>query len=361
MKSPRVLICGYYGFGNSGDEAILSVLIRDLNRVFEKPDITVVAGAVESIGADHNVDAILWTEIDQLRERAANSDLMVLGGGGLFQDQQEFDPAAILTRSHGGMSYWAGFALLSHLTDTPLAIYGTGVGPLLTEPGKRLTRMSFGTASAATVRDQESALLLFDLGIEGVPVTADPVFRMTADPGVGSEILAYEHISDGATLIAVAIRSWTDDGYVTDLADQLDRIVDSHNARVVLVPFQTSPHRRENDPAAALRVLTAMRRRSQAAILRGTYTPEDKMAVQSAADVVIGMRLHSVIMAAAAGVPVVALAYDPKVVNTMKALGVGDLTLDLPDLGSLAREGGAGSLRSGHRCDHPGGCGEAGL
>ena len=40
---------------------------------------------------------------------------MVLGGGGLFQDQQEFDPAAILTPAHGGMSYWAGFALLSHL------------------------------------------------------------------------------------------------------------------------------------------------------------------------------------------------------------------------------------------------------
>ena len=149
MKSPRVLVCGYYGFGNSGDEAILSVLIRDLNEVFDKPTITVVAGNVESIAADHHVDAIHWTDIGGLRERAQASDLMVLGGGGLFQDQQEFESSAILTPAHGGMSYWAGFALLSHLVDKPLAIYGAGVGPLSTEEGKRLTAVSFTAASAA--------------------------------------------------------------------------------------------------------------------------------------------------------------------------------------------------------------------
>lgn len=336
--SPKVLLCGYYGFGNSGDEAILSVLIRDLNEVFDKPQVTVVAGAVESIAADHQVDAINWTEIGRLREQAQASDLMVLGGGGLFQDQQEFDPAAILTPAHGGMSYWAGFALLSHLVDKPLAIYGAGVGPLSTDEGKRLTALSFRTASAASVRDAESARLLEGLGIHDVPVTADPVFRMTADRRIGLEILANEQIPDGETLIAVGIRSWAGDGFAADLADQLDQLIASHDARVVFVPFQTSPHRAENDPAAALRVLTVMKHRSRAAILRGTYTPEDKMAVQSAAGVVIGMRLHSVIMAAAAGVPVVALAYDPKVVNTMKALGVGEMTLDLADLDSLAEK-----------------------
>ena len=340
MKSPRVLVCGYYGFGNSGDEAILSVLIRDLNDVFDKPEISVVAGNVESIAADHHTDAILWTDIGRLREAAEASDLMVLGGGGLFQDQQGFESATILTPAHGGMSYWAGFALLSHLVDKPLAIYGTGVGPLSTEEGKRLTAMSFRAASAASVRDQESSRLLEGLGIHDVPVTADPVFRITADRRVGLEILANEHIPQGETLIAVGIRAWADDGFVTGLADQLDRVIASHDAHVVFVPFQTSPHRAENDPAAALRVLTAMKQRSRAAILRGTYTPEDKMAVQSAADVVIGMRLHSVIMAAAAGVPVVALAYDPKVGNAMKALGIGEMTLDLSDVGSLAERAG---------------------
>jgi teichuronic acid biosynthesis glycosyltransferase TuaH len=336
--NPKVLVCGYYGFGNSGDEAILSVLIGDLNEVFDQPEITVVAGNIEAIAADHNVDAILWTDVGQLHESARASDLMVLGGGGLFQDQQDFDAAAILTPRHGGMSYWAGFALLSHLVEKPLAIYGVGVGPLTTDEGKRLTIMSFRAAAAVSVRDRESSRLLDELGIHDVPVTADPAFRMTTDRAIGREILANEHIPLEEPLVAVGIRSWADDGFVAGLAEQLDRLVASHDARIVFVPFQTSPHRAENDPAAALRVLTAMEHGSRAAILRGTYTPEDKMAVQSAAGVVIGMRLHSVIMAAAAGVPVVALAYDPKVVNTMKSLGVGEMTLDLADIGSLAEK-----------------------
>jgi polysaccharide pyruvyl transferase CsaB len=338
MRSPTVLICGYYGFGNSGDEAILSVLISDLNEVFNAPEITVVSGNVESIAADHHVDAIHWTDIGDLREKAEASDLMVLGGGGLFQDQQEFESSAILTPAHGGMSYWAGFALLSHLVDKPLAIYGAGVGPLTTDEGKKLTAMAFRAASASSVRDQESSRLLDGLGIHDVPVTADPVFRMTANRQVGLEILGNENIPEGETLVAVGIRSWGDDDFVTGLAEQLDQAITSHDARIVFVPFQTSPHRAENDPAAALRVVTAMKQRSRASILRGTYTPEDKMAVQAAADVVIGMRLHSVIMAAAAGVPVVALAYDPKVVNTMKALGVGEMTLDLADVEALAEK-----------------------
>ena len=338
IQSPTVLVCGYFGFGNSGDEAILSVLLADLNEVFDKPNITVLAGSIESVAADHHVDAIHWTDIGRIREQAEASDLMVLGGGGLFHDQQPFDPAAILTPAHGGMSYWAGFALLSHVADKPLAIYGAGVGPLLTEDGKRLTEACFRAASAASVRNRASAELLGELGIRDVAVTADPVFRMTAKREVGLEILANEHIPEAESRIVVAIRSWGDDGFVSGLAEQLDRLVASHDAFVVFLPFQMSPHRAENDPAVALRVLTAMKRRSRAAILRGTYTPEDKMAVQSASDLVIGMRLHSVIMAAVAGVPLVALAYDPKVANTMDAFGARELTLDLADVGSLSEK-----------------------
>src|SRR5688572_21181039 len=176
-QSPTVLICGYFGFGNAGDEAILSVLLADLNEVFDQPNLTVLAGSIESIAADHHVDAIRWNDIGRIRQQAEASDLMVLGGGGLFHDQQTFDPAAILTPAHGGMSYWAGFALLSHLVDTPLAIYGAGVGPLSTEEGKRLTAVCFQAASAASVRNRDSARLLEELGIGDVVVTADPVFR----------------------------------------------------------------------------------------------------------------------------------------------------------------------------------------
>jgi polysaccharide pyruvyl transferase CsaB len=335
-KHIRVLVCGYYGFGNSGDEAILSILIRDLGQRLDHPKVTVVGGSVEAIAADHRVDAVSWLDLPGIRDEAERSDLMVLGGGGLFQDQQSFDPSAILTSTHGGVSHWAGFALLSHLVKRPLAIYGVGVGPLTTDDGRRLTTVSFQAASAAAVRDSESAQLLGELGIHGVRITADPVFMMTADRGIGLEILAQEQIAVEAPRIAVAIRSWSDDGFVTQLAAQLDRLVTAHDAQILFIPLQNSPHRSENDPAIALKVLGQMKHPSRAVIVRGTYTPGDKMSMLATADVVIGMRLHSVVMAAAAGVPVVAMVYDPKVDNTMKALGASDLALGVEDLSSLA-------------------------
>lgn len=332
----RVLVCGYYGFGNAGDEAILSVLIRDLNERLDHPEITVVGGSVEAIAADHQVDAVSWQDLPGIRDAAVRSDLMVLGGGGLFQDQQSFDPSAVLTSAHGGMSYWAGFALLSHLVKRPLAIYGVGVGPLTTDDGKRLTTVSFQAASAAAVRDSESARLLEELRVHGVRVTADPVFMMTADRGVGLEILAQERISAATPRIAVAIRSWSDNEFVKQLTAQLDRLVSAHDAQILFVPLQASPHRSENDSAIALRVLSQMKQPTRAAILRGTYTPEDKMSVLATAEVVIGMRLHGVVMAAAAGVPVVAMVYDSKVANTMEALGAAEMALGLEHLSNLA-------------------------
>ncbi|HEY7564663.1 MAG TPA: glycosyltransferase, partial [Acidimicrobiia bacterium] len=54
------------------------------------------------------------------------------------------------------------------------------------------------------------------------------------------------------------------------------------------------------------------------------------------ADAVIGMRLHAVVMAAAAGVPVVALSYDPKVTSAMSSLGAADMAVSLADVGLVA-------------------------
>jgi glycosyltransferase involved in cell wall biosynthesis len=161
---------------------------------------------------------------------------------------------------------------------------------------------------------------------------------MSADRKIGLEILDDEQIAHDSQLIAVAIRPWASDAFVGELAAQLDTLVAAHQARIVFVPFQTSPHRLENDPAMALNVLTHMKHATSASIVRGTYTPEDKMAILAASELVIGMRLHAVIMAAVAGAPVVALAYDPKIINTMTAISADNMVLGLDDLGMLAQK-----------------------
>ena len=154
------------------------------------------------------------------------------------------------------MSYWAGFALLSHLVDKPLAIYGAGVGLLATDEEEEADHaLCFRAASAASVRSRGSAELLEQLGIHDVTGHGRPGVQDEGPTQCRLGDSGQRARSDGEKRIVVAIRSWGDDGFVPGLAEQLDRLVASHDTSVVFLPFQMSPHRSENDPALALRVL----------------------------------------------------------------------------------------------------------
>ncbi|MGQ0848842.1 MAG: polysaccharide pyruvyl transferase CsaB [Actinomycetota bacterium] len=331
-NGPNALVCGYYGFGNAGDEAILAVLLDDLASIDAR--VTVMAGSPADLYADHGVDAIPWQDTAATIEAARRADLMILGGGGLFQDHNPFEPDAIWSPHHGDIGYWSGFALLARATDTPLAIYGVGVGPLTSEAGRRYASLAFSLAATASVRDQGSAGLLADLGVEigRIPVTADPAFALNpASAEVADEILETTG-ANGDPVIGVCLRPWANGEWLPAVSRALDDLIGRLEARAVLVPFQESPHAHENDSQVALDLLALVDHPDRVTILRGGYTPAERAAVLGRCRMVLGMRLHSVIFAAAMGVPVVALAYDPKVGQVMEELGVGEFALDLREL-----------------------------
>ena len=186
----RLLISGYYGFGNTGDEAILTVLLAGLRRRYADLEVTVVAGDPESVAAEHGTGSVSWQDISGLIAAAETADLMVLGGGGLFQDYWGCHPENILTPRHGNIDYWAGFALLARLLDKPLAIYAVGAGPLAGETARRYTRLAFEHAGSATVRSEGSFRLLSEIGIDPgrMQVTADPAWLLDPAPRIPSRI-----------------------------------------------------------------------------------------------------------------------------------------------------------------------------
>ncbi len=332
----RILVCGYYGFANTGDEAILAALITDLRKVHPAAEVTVMSGHPAGTHADHGVAAIHWQDIAAMVESAREADLMVLGGGGLFQDQHGFDETQTLTPEHGGIGYYAGFALLAPLTRTPLVIYGVGVGPLNTEIGRHWTRIAFRHATATSVRDEGSLALLCEIGVDtsGIAVTADPAWALqSSDGNIAESILTLEEVAEASKTVAVAVRPWGDDyGWADPLAGALDRLVDELDARVLFVPFQDSPRPHENDPHAAVEVFRRMRRNERASIIRGMYSVEERAALIASSDLLVGMRLHSIIFGLAADVPTVAIAYDPKVSQAMADMDRAELSTPLDEL-----------------------------
>lgn len=330
----RVLICGYYGFGNAGDEAILSVLLDDVRSLYPQATIAVVSGDSEGTAIRHQVEGVAWASPAALIEAARQSDLMILGGGGLIQDYNGFDASALLGPEHGNV-IWAEFAMLARMWSKPLAIYAIGVGPLTSEEGRRAARLTFDLATTATVRDERSARLLAEIGVPPakIEVTADPVFRLR--PGVAdATVLEAEGVPTGDFTIGVCLRPWHGGLPIKELAAALDVMVEKYDSRIAFLPFQLASARNENDSHAAHEVMLAMRNADRAGIIRGAYGPREKLALFTHFDVVIAMRLHAAMFGVQAGKPTVAISYDPKVDSLMEDYGLGEFVIPLNDLGT---------------------------
>lgn len=333
----RVLICGYYGFGNTGDEAILIDILETIRRV---PDVTpiVVSGNPNVTRRLHQVEAVLWSDILGLLNAARDSDLILLGGGGLYQDYWGVSNESLLTSHHTGVASFSNFVLLAAVLNKPLIVYAIGVGPLNTDQGRLHTRMAFEQAQVATVRDSESLELVLSLGIpaDHVEQTADPAFRLRPVPveQIQDRLEAEGVGANASARLGVAVRPWNvgvdQAAWTAEVAAALDQWLDENDREVVFVPFQTfqtSEGELTDDRAASEMIRKKMRHNQRAHILRFHYTPAEVLTVLGMCDLVLGMRLHAVIMAAVSGVPVVGLSYDPKVNNVLRQLGLEDLML----------------------------------
>lgn len=347
----KIFISGYYGFANAGDEAILTVILRDLRERIDGARFTVVSGNPEATRRAHGVEAAAWSDALAIAEGVRDADLVIVGGGGLFHDYTGFIPDALFTEGNWGLGFHATPAILASLDQVPLMLYAVGVGPLFSEHGKRYTRAACAAAARVTVRDAASKTLLVEIGVpEGkVEVTADPALALEpAGTERAREILAQAGLSAfPRPLIAVVVRHWAFGVHPVfwegEVAAGLDRFLEATAGQVLFVPFQQFPGEQENDGAVSARVRSRMRRQEQALVLEGAYTPAETAAVLGACDLVVGMRLHALLFSQIACVPFVALRYDPKVSHAVQRAGREKFTIDIgaveaPALAALMRD-----------------------
>jgi polysaccharide pyruvyl transferase CsaB len=337
--SKRILITGYVGFGNAGDEAIVKVVTGHLRERVPGAEITIVSGNPAHTAEAYGVRAIGWRDPLAIAEAVRHTDLTILGGGGLFQDYWGFDPAAILTRQHWGLSFYVTPALLSAVYAKPLMLYAVGVGPLLSEHGRKYTKVAGDIATRITVRDLASRDLFESLGVspDKIAITADPAFDL-APASEAADLPEVREWKSSGPAIAVCLRTWNFGADSTfcdrEVAVALDDVLASEGGRVLFVPFQSG-----DDLYVANRVLQQMRHRQNAALLEQSCTPAMLAGIVANADLVLGMRLHSVIFSLSAKVPFVALEYDPKVGGLAALTGFEEFTLPFGGIESYVLAG----------------------
>lgn len=324
---PSVVVSGYYGYGNTGDEAVLEAILEDLGRECPGAAITVLSADPGKTARAYGVRSVHRFRAGQVWRALRSANLLVSGGGSLLQD----------VTSSRSLWYYLGVMTMARAAGTKVMVYANGLGPLRQPLNRALTASVLRGVDRITVRDPESLEVLRGLGVgrPDVLVTADPAFGLRCLPPEGRERLLGELGLDLARgpVFGLALRPWPGWG---EMAAAAAEAVGRHAARlggqVLILPMQYS---RDAALTAVAETLPAGVPATCAGAGRELGARE-LLTLVGCCSVLVGMRLHALVFAAAAGVPFVGLAYDPKVPAFVRYLLSSGAAGDSPDAGPLA-------------------------
>ncbi len=301
----KAVICGYYGQGNGGDEALLVSLLQMLPSEIEP---IVLSANPQQTYERYGVESCPNRSAFAILRALKTSDLFIWGGGSLMQD----------VTSWTSPIYYAGLMALAQQQGLKTIAWAQGIGPLQRRFTRWLTRQVLLGCTAVSVRDGASAKLVSQWQINPL-IAPDPVWALTGKPIVGLADIP-------APRVAVNLRkhSQLTPKRLKILTKALIDFQKATDVCLLLVPFQTS-----QDLEIA---------RSIASQLPGSHQiislddPRELKGLFRGVEMTIGMRLHSLIMAASEESRCFALSYDPKVSRLMAEIDLPGWELtELPD------------------------------
>lgn len=318
----RIGLLGSYGGYNTGDEAIALCVLSCLRA--HRPHARLV---VFSRNAEHTRthqreadEVVAWEGVPQkpVLDALAGLDLLVLGGGGILYD--------------GEARRYLRLVNAAHERGVPTFAYAVGAGPLREADDRDAVRTVLPRMTDVVVRDEESRLVLEEVGVEReLTVTADPALLLTPEPFT-EQMMRQEGLPTGTRLIGMSVREpgraaekLDEDDYHALLADVAEFLARRLDAHVVFVPME------RQDVRHAHGVLSRMSAPDLGRVLHHPYSPGQVLGFMSHLDMVVGMRLHVVMFAALAGLPVLPLPYSGKVFDFARRTGA-------PALVGVARE-----------------------
>jgi polysaccharide pyruvyl transferase CsaB len=344
-RAVRLVLSGYYGFGNSGDEAVLLSILQALDEAFRargrRFEPVVLSGDPDWTARRYGVEAVPRMKPAAVMGALRGADGLVSGGGSLLQDATGL----------GSIPYYLGVIGLALRLGKPAFVYAQGIGPVRRRFFRPLIARAFNRCAYVSVRDEESAAALREYGVDAgrIEVVPDPVMGLSDVGGANPAMDSRPADLAEPALVGVSVRFWRD-----DRAD-LDRMAEALAALASMRPvrYRFLPMHRGADEEASRHV---MRRLEQLAggdsgaetsvpgvpsmeLAPAHDDPRDMLREAGACRLLAGMRLHALIYAANRRVPMLGLSYDPKIDRFLASIGQSPAgTTEALDPSHFARE-----------------------
>lgn len=306
----KLLLQGYYGFDNSGDDAILKAIVDNLKRL-GKYEITALSKSPEKTKTSYDISAVDRFSLTKVMEAMKETDLFVFGGGSLLQD----------VTSSRSLFYYLFLIKLAKFYGKKVFVFANGIGPIDKGLNRYFTKKILNQVDYITLRDKASYSYVKYMGVDNpnIKVTADPVFLLDAsDDSVADEILGKQGIKLSENVIGISVRNWKD---APDLTREIAKFADTligEDVDLLIVPMHY-PY--DVEYSETIKIIS---KNPRIHVLNTKYQVEDIIAILKKCKLVIAMRLHALIYSAKANVPILGLIYDPKVSGLIGELSVNE-------------------------------------
>lgn len=306
MKRPQVLICGYYGYGNAGDEALLLALLRELEQLPSPVQPVVLSRRPAETAATYGVLAYPRFNSLALRRCLQEAQAFIWGGGGLLQDRTSWRSPL----------YYLGVMGLAQRWGLKTLAWAQGIGPLQRGWIRALARRSLAGCTAISVRDGVASQWLQEWGIPH-QVAPDPVWSLPS-----KTLPEWETWPQPRIAVVLRPHPQLTGACLEALSQGLQRLQASTGAYLLFVPFQLAPPGSPDlgpDYHLAQQLQQRLPHHSQVLEIRD---PCLLKGVFRGVRLAITMRYHGLVMAAAEGCACFGLSYDPKVKTLLQELGM---------------------------------------
>jgi polysaccharide pyruvyl transferase WcaK-like protein len=350
MKTRKILISGWYGVPNCGDEALLEVFCEQMGKRVPV-SVTVLTtssaglseryGGIPVTGVQHGFlvgkrSTFFWLKgrVLPLFKALLGTNLLVIGGGSLLRDA-------------GGRSnlirildeiFIAGFI------GKTVCTYAVGIGPFIQPASQSLVSRALRYCSLISIRDQKSNQYLSDLtiGKTSVVVVPDPGLLLPPAktlPCDFDEMLTFHLRAPKRTVFVYPVEldelpsGLSEDEGLKMVSSALSRMARQFDLRFVFVPFQVVGE--NNDIIIAEKITKIMGERIDSLILRQAPSPRQAVHLVSLPIFNIAIRLHAFIFCVSQKKPVLALNYQHKISNVADEFGLSrcvcEIDTEMPD------------------------------
>jgi polysaccharide pyruvyl transferase WcaK-like protein len=329
LPAPSVLLMGFYGLGNFGDDLMCDSLARHLMRG-GRYQVTIACGNMHAYSHLAALGCrLIPRNLRSVLSAMPQTQVLCQGGGTIFHDSYRGKHLVLYWRN---LAKWAALFWMARLKGVQVVIAGAGVGPVRHPVSRWLTRCAFAACTAIGVRDVASVAELKKLKTKTPHKLGFDLAALAAPGGARSNAAARAAAGNSPQepkvlgVSACSLTPYLGDAalnlrYWQTLGDALASFAQETPVRLIFFSLFTGNSSESDDTATDVIV---SRLPPDLACQRHGYqgSVEDYRALFDQCDWFLGTKFHAALAAYLAGCECAIVAYNRKMTDLADEIGL---------------------------------------